>query len=354
MTEPAGGAQMGAAGCPHITGWEESRRRLSGSDLVSDSTLIGLPTDFPNNMLFMDGEQHRIVRRVVMGQLSRARLTAVKAQLEVDCEQVIGSIPERADFDFVTDLAEKLVLTGILSVMGVPRERWRQLGGFARGMIGMLEPDLAPNLRQQANGAALRATLMFERDGRTGRSTGLHATLEQLAGEGVISEKLARSTPVVVLHGGYENPLNQLGCVIAWAAAHPGQFRSAATSPTHLFEEILRVYSPVRLVARWTLVPDLTTGRQLNGGEFVWVDLESANLDDRRFPEPGTVDPSVRRSNLGFGYGRHACPGAALARIEGEVLIQALRTLPSSVLDGLVVRWRDGAVAHGPAGIARG
>jgi len=319
MTKPIAGTELGAVGCPHIAGWEENRRWLSGPNLVSNPTLVGLPDEAPNNMLLLDGEQHRAVRRIVIGYMTRARLATARTQLESECEQLIRSIPARADFDFVADLAERLVLTGILSVMGVPDERWPQFSGFARGMLGLLEPDLPPARRQQTTGAALRATLVFERDARAGRSTGLHEALEKAAREGVISEKLARSTPVVVLHGGYENPLNQLGSIIVWAAANPEQFRSAAFSPISLFEEIMRVYSPVRNVARWAVESGMSADQRLTRGGFVWADLESANHDHRRFSEPGTVDPTVRRSNLGFGFGRHACPGAALGRIEGEV-----------------------------------
>jgi len=213
-------------------------------------------------------------------------------------------------------------------------------------MLGLLEPDLPAAARRRTTNAAVRATMLFERDRLSGRAVGLHRALETAAEQGTIPAKLARSTPVVVLHGGYENPLNQLGCVIAWAVSDPERFGVAASAPDLLFEEILRVSSPVRLVARWAS----GTGER---GKLVWVDLESANRDGEQFVSPDDVDPSKRRRHLGFGFGAHACLGTALARLEGRVLIAALSGVPQDLLHEFVVEWRPGTVAHGPASIVR-
>jgi cytochrome P450 len=242
-----------------------------------------------------------------------------------------------------------------MSVMEVPDESRQELADLARKMLGLLEPDLPLAARRRAAGAALRATMLFERDGLTGNATGLHAALEEAAREGVIPVKLARSTPVVMLHGGYENPLNQLGCVIAWAVADPERFREVAVSaPAALFEEVLRVYSPLRRVGRWATSDIECDGRPVKRGDLVWVDLESANLDHRQFSAPGELDLARKGGHLGFGYGRHLCPGAALARLEGQVLIRSLLSVRADQLRNCTVEWRDGIVARGPAKIATG
>jgi cytochrome P450 len=234
--------------------------------------------------------------------------------------------------------------------MDVPTDRREQLSTLARRMLGLLEPDLPADERRTAANAALRTTILFERDGSAGTATGFQAMLEDAARDGVIPVRLARSTPVVFLHGGYENPLNQLGCVIAWAVEDPERFRAAAAvAPGVLFEEVLRVFSPVRLAARWTG----EDGGELRRGTFVWVDLESANHDERRYPGPHELELSGRRSNLGFGHGPHMCPGTGLARLEGLVLVRVLAALPRGLLDGFAVEWREGALARGPARIVR-
>jgi cytochrome P450 len=305
----------------------------------------------------MDGDRHRTLRDLVTSYMTRSRLDAVAERLEKTSDALVRSLLEGDESDLVSGLAEPLVLEGILTMMEIPAERREALGELTRAMLGILEPDLPPAARRRAASAALRATLLFERDGAAGKATGLHAVLEAAAREGTIPVKVARSTPVVVLHGGYENPLNQLGCVVAWAVENPERFtEAAAAAPAVLFEEIMRVYSPVRLVARWAASDDEHDDgddQPLRQGQFVWVDLESANHDPGRFAAPGEPDLSKKRGHLGFGYGRHICPGAALARLQGQVLIRSLQALPAGALREFTVEWRGGVVARGPMTIAR-
>jgi cytochrome P450 len=337
-----------------VTGWDHCRRMLSGPELVSDSSLAGLAPEPTSNFLLMDGELHHAVRRLLISYLNRSRLDSVGERLEDTCRTLVRGLTGKSDVDLVADLAEPLALEGIMSVMEVPDARRQELGDLTRKMLGVLEPDLPSDARRRATGAALRATMLFERDGLTGNATGFHAALEEAACEGVIPVKLARSTPVVMLHGGYENPLNQLGCLIAWAVTNPDRFREAAVSaPAALFEEILRVFSPLRRVARWATSAVEGDGRPLQRGELVWVDLESANLDDRQFPTPGELDLTRKGGHLGFGYGRHLCPGAALARLEGQVLIRSLLSIPADQFREFIVEWQDGFVGRGPMKIVR-
>ena len=51
--------------------------------------------------------------------------------------------------------------------------------------------------------------------------------------------------------------------------------------------------------------------------------LQSANRDEREFPDPDRFDPARRPARqLGFGHGAHHCVGIHLARLEGRVLLE--------------------------------
>jgi cytochrome P450 len=337
-----------------VRGWTQCRAALSGQELVSDPSLAGLALEQTNNLLLMDGEFHQQARRLLASYFTRARLDRVGERIENTSQECVKSVVGNPNADLVTDLVEPIVLEGILSMIDVPNAHRPKLAELSREMLGLLEPDLAEAARRRARNAAMRATLLFERDGAAGRATGLHAVLEEAARNGSIPVKLARSTPVVVLHGGYENPLNQLGCVIAWAVKNPERFRHAARSaPAVLFEEILRVYSPVRLVARLAAADGIEGDRPFKRGDLVWVDLESANLDERQFPAPQDFDLTSKRSHVGFGHGPHLCPGVALARLEGQALIRALLSIPPDLFRQFTVKWRDCVVARGPSAVVR-
>lgn len=347
----------------YVRGWADCRRALAGVQLRSDPAAGGHAVRPTYNLLLLDGELHQAGRRLVTAWLTRARVEAVGRRLAETGAALSRSLADRADradrgdradradIDLMADLAEPIVLDGILSAMEVPADRRAVLGDLAGRMVGLLEPDLPAEVRKRAGSAALRAAILFERDGTAGTATGFHAMLEEAARDGRIPQKLARTTPIVMLHGGYENPLNQLGCLIAWAVEDPDRFRAAALrAPDAVYEEVLRVYSPVRLVARWAGGPgDLP----IEPGTFVWVDLESANRDGARFADPERLDLDQPLGHLGFGFGAHRCPGTSLARLEGRVLTEALLALPAGLLREFAVEWRDGTLARGPVRIAR-
>jgi cytochrome P450 len=67
-------------------------------------------------------------------------------------------------------------------------------------------------------------------------------------------------------------------------------------------------------------------GTTLNAGDVVQCMLGAANRDPTYFAEPDRYD--IYRPNAGdhlsFGSGRHYCLGAALARAEVSVAVNAL------------------------------
>jgi cytochrome P450 len=338
-----------------VAGWALCRDALLSTALVSDPRFTSDDSEPGNNFLFMDGEIHQRLRRLVTHYFSSHCLNGLAEQLEESCRMFLHAALTRHETDLVADLAEPFVLEAILSAMEVPSVHRERLGMLARDMLGIFEADLSPTARRRATNAAVRTTMLFERDRLAGQAVGLHGALETAAQEQAIPRKLAVSTPVVVLHGGFENPLNLLGCVIAWAVDNPEQFKQAAmTAPGLLLEEITRVFSPVRLVARWAVESGALKQHCVQRGELVWVDLESANHDIDEFGGSAhDLDTSTRRQHLGFGYGFHACLGARLARLEGKILISALATVTHDVLREFTVAWREGVVTRGPASITR-
>ena len=60
-------------------------------------------------------------------------------------------------------------------------------------------------------------------------------------------------------------------------------------------------------------------------GDYVAVFLGSANRDERRFPNPDRLDLDRDLQGFpGFGFGKHFCLGASLARLETRIAFEAL------------------------------
>lgn len=93
------------------------------------------------------------------------------------------------------------------------------------------------------------------------------------------------------------------------------------------------------------MTKDVTLADQrLGRGDLVIAVVGSANRDSAQFPDADRFDIARNpQRHLGFGQGVHYCLGAPLARLEGEIAINALlRRLPGLRLAADVQRleWR--------------
>ncbi|NKY52192.1 cytochrome P450 [Nocardia vermiculata] len=99
-------------------------------------------------------------------------------------------------------------------------------------------------------------------------------------------------------------------------------------------EEILRVGHPVFRrnsgSPRFALDDLEVDGVEIQRGDLVILDFESANEDPKKFTCPARFDIERRPAqHLAFGYGLHYCAGARLTRIElKSVLTQVFREFP--------------------------
>jgi cytochrome P450 len=76
-------------------------------------------------------------------------------------------------------------------------------------------------------------------------------------------------------------------------------------------------------VGRTVLRPVEVSGQRIERGQRVFLLLQSANRDEREFPDPDRFDPARRPArHQGFGHGPHHCVGIHLARLEGRVLLE--------------------------------
>jgi cytochrome P450 len=82
----------------------------------------------------------------------------------------------------------------------------------------------------------------------------------------------------------------------------------------------------VQLTARFAVRDTELAGRLVRRGGLVVTMLGGANRDPDVFADPERFDVAREnaREHLSFSAGRHFCLGAALARLEGEVGLQAL------------------------------
>jgi cytochrome P450 len=157
---------------------------------------------------------------------------------------------------------------------------------------------------------------------------GLGARIYACADDGTVTRDEAALLVRSLLTAGVDTTVVGIGCALHSLALDPLQWRLLHENPSlagQAFEETLRYSSPVQTFFRTTTRSVTVGGVTIGAGQKVLLFLGAANRDPRRWEDPERFD--IRRRAFGhvaFGFGIHACIGASLARLEGEVLLEAL------------------------------
>ena len=125
-----------------------------------------------------------------------------------------------------------------------------------------------------------------------------------------------------------------IGIIVQFLVERPDIQRQLRREPDHLpaaIDEILRLHNPLRSNRRITTCPVKVGGRDIPAQARITLNWIAANRDPAAFDDPSQfrLDRSPDK-NLLFGKGIHACPGAALSRLE---LLEVVRALFAQTAD---------------------
>ncbi|MEV6974015.1 cytochrome P450 [Kitasatospora sp. NPDC093806] len=134
-----------------------------------------------------------------------------------------------------------------------------------------------------------------------------------------------------MLMAGYETTGNSFAMCVLLLLRHPGLADELRAHPARIpaaVEEMLRFTSLNNTGGAPHLVTEDTVlgGCPVAAGRIVVPLTDAANRDPAVFADPDTFDPGRpdTAAHLAFGYGRHLCLGAELARAELQIGVEAL------------------------------
>jgi cytochrome P450 len=119
-----------------------------------------------------------------------------------------------------------------------------------------------------------------------------------------------------------------VGVLLAYLAHHGQIQRDLRAHPERRsagIDELLRMNGPLTANRRRVTRPVELGGRQLQPGDRVTIVWPSVDRDEAVFGDPDDYRPEANaEANLLYGTGIHACPGAPLARLELETLLDVV------------------------------
>jgi len=310
------------------------------------------------NLIAEDGESHAQMRAVVNRGFTPRRVAAWEPRIRELVDACAAPLRRGEPFDLVRDLAVPVPVTVIAEMLGIPIER---LADFKRWSDLVIEATTGPGRdrvfeRRYADGfvalfAYLRELVRERRE--SPRDDLLSTIVAGQDGELGLSDREVMQFVALLLVAGNETTTNLVGNTVNALLDHPEQAERVAADPglvPDLIEEGLRYDTPVQVVFRTATEDTELRGVRIPKGAIVGVFLGSANRDERRFEDPDRFDATRRPQAFpGFGFGKHFCLGASLARLEARIVLEAIvPALPGlSRADEKIVRI-DSFLVRGP------
>jgi cytochrome P450 len=128
---------------------------------------------------------------------------------------------------------------------------------------------------------------------------------------------------------GQETTTKLLGFAVRVIAENPGIQAMLGQNRDRIpafIEETLRTESPVKSHFRMARTNTSVGDMPIPAGSTVMLLPGASNRDSRKFVEPNEfrLDRPNVREHVAFGRGNHSCPGAPLARAEGQISINRI------------------------------
>ena len=310
------------------------------------------------NLIAEDGERHSSMRAIVNRGFTPRRIAAWEPRIRELVMRCMAPLRRGETFDVMADLAIPVPVATIAEMLGVPAELHADFKRWSDHVIHMTTGPERNRARfdRRNMGPVLEFILAMRglaRDRRTSPRDDLISTiLAEQEGETALTDREVIQFVLLLLVAGNETTTNLIGNLANALFEHRDVMRAVAADPglvPALVEEGLRYDSPVQVVFRRTTADTEIRGVRIPRNGYVAVFLGSANRDERRFSEPDRLDLDRDLSGFpGFGFGKHFCLGASLARLEARVAFEALvPELPR-------LERADGAIAHVDSFLVRG
>jgi cytochrome P450 len=282
----------------------------------------------PSLLLEADPPAHSRARKAVARALSPRTVRSLREDFARQADDLVRELLARGSVDGVRDIAEAFPLRVFPLAVGMTADGGDQLLAYGNMAFNAFGPRnrLQQDSMTRAEGVIAWIAAHCAREALT--PGGLGDRIYASADEGAITVAEAALLVRSLLTAGVDTTVIGLGCALDCLARDPAQWRLLRDDPAlagAAFEEALRYASPVQTFFRTTTREVEVGGVTMAAGEKVLLFLAAANRDPRRWENPGYFD--IRRravGHVGFGFGIHACVGASLARLEGEVLLEAL------------------------------
>ena len=298
------------------------------------TSLEFLDTPKPNTglMIWMDPPRHTRYRKLVSKAFTPAKIGELEPMIRRIACEYLDPLIGRPQFDAVKDFTARLPMDVISTMLGIPEADRRMVQQRSNLMLHREPGNPMPTreaILAQVELMKYVTELIADRRRHPKQDLMTRLVEVELDEDGVrsrLDDDDIRSFFSLLATAGNETVTKLLATAFHELWKHPEQRRILVAEPgviPNAVEETLRFDPPSQYQGRVTTREVRIHGETIPAGAKVLLINGASGRDERTFADPDRFD--VRREidfHLGFGYGRHVCLGAFLARMESKIALE--------------------------------
>jgi len=285
----------------------------------------------------VDPPAHTLLRQAMFPAFTPQACRRLGGEIAELVGRQLDELDGSAGFDLVGGCAGPIALAATLRFLGLPGDDAAVLQRLVSestrrepGTPGASPSAVAARTELHAYLTRHVALARSAAPGQPGPSSAVIAGLLQVGvpdGAPLSDSEIAVQLATLLVGGSETLPKIIAGGLLQlWR--HPDQRADACARPelaAGAFEEMVRLEGVLQFVGRTLLVDAEVAGQPMTAGQRVLLLLQSANHDEREFPDPERFDIHRTPSRqVGFGHGVHFCIGVHAARTVGVAIVQGL------------------------------
>ncbi|WP_051385695.1 cytochrome P450 [Actinokineospora inagensis] len=318
-----------------VTGYAQARALLADPRVSADRTNPDFPIVAPRlkaaharkvPLIGVDAPEHDAHRRLLNPTFALKRVQATRPRVEAVVGELLDRLVEHGPpADLVRGLAVPLPSILTAELLGVPLDDIEFFQDATERTMNSTDADGLQRAAVELQQYMVRQAVEQERE----PGPGLIGTLAGHVREGTISRAEMVQILYVLLIAGHETTSGSIALGIVTLLEHPEQWAQLRADPTlapTVVEELLRFVAVTDTAGLRVLTDDIELdGIRLSKGDGLLLSASLVNRDPTVHENPHSFDiHRASRRHLAFGHGVHQCVGQHLARLELEVVFEAL------------------------------
>ena len=312
-----------------------------------------LTSNLSSWVVFLDPPAHTDIRRVITASLSSKMVSAAARDIRELATDLATQCQTGQSTEVMSQMCFPLPAMVIASLLGVQTQDLEAIKSWSADLAAFLGSDFNPSLLPPAQKSLLAMMAKFGEliaaHRAEPRSNLMGALLECQAKTPDFTDQALQANLAGLVFAGHETTTNLIGSALLHLYSRPEVFDALMADRSKvaaLIEETLRFDGPVQRVNRIATEEIVIDDVTIPAGQDVYLLLGAANRDPAVFVDPNEfrIDRD-QTDHLTFGFGRHICPGAQLAKAEAVAAIDAMLDLGKPSIESY--EWRQNLSLRG-------